>query len=131
VSRGAIRLAVAALGACWPLLAAAQGLPRHEGACATTTIARLEHRLRSGTDGAFVQDSGSAVVFANGGYQVSYEELEAIHDARTGDKVLICLVRIPHGCPAGDPRGRWYTTTDLRTMESWTLPDAEHGCGGA
>jgi hypothetical protein len=43
----------------------------------------------------------------------------------------MCLVQLPFACPAGDVRGRWYTTTNLRTLESWTLPDAEHGCGGA
>jgi len=75
--------------------------------------------------------SGSAVVFANGGYQVSYNEVEAIHHSRVGDPVLMCLILIPRGCPPGDARGRWYTTTDKRTMESWTMPDAEHSCGGA
>ena len=32
---------------------------------------------------------------------------------------------------AGDARGRIYTTTNLRTLESWTMPDSEHQCGGA
>jgi hypothetical protein len=24
-----------------------------------------------------------------------------------------------------------YTTTNLRTLDSWTLPDSQHMCGGA
>jgi hypothetical protein len=40
-------------------------------------------------------------------------------------------MRLPTNCPPGDHRGKLYTTTNLRTEEAWTLPDAEHGCGGA
>ena len=32
---------------------------------------------------------------------------------------------------AGDNRGKIYTTTNLRTLDSWTLTDSEHSCGGA
>jgi hypothetical protein len=106
-------------------------LPSREGTCVRTAIAHLEHRLQSGTNGPFVLDSGSAVVFANGGYQVSYEEVEAVQHSHNGDPVFMCLIRIPRNCPPGDARGRWYTTTNLRTMESWTMMDSEHGCGGA
>jgi hypothetical protein len=102
-----------------------------EGACVGTKIAKLEHRLQNGENGPMVPGSGSAVAFANGGYQVSYEEVDAVHHARNGDRVLMCLISIPHSCPPGDSRGRWYTTTDLRTMESWTMMDSEHSCGGA
>jgi len=125
---GAAALAMTVL---LPCVTMAQGLPTREGTCVRTKIARIEHRLQSGTNGPFVPDSGSAVVFANRGYQVGYDELPAIHQSRRGDSVLMCLVAIPRDCPAGDTRGRWYTTTNLRTMESWTMPDAEHGCGGA
>ncbi len=51
--------------------------------------------------------------------------------SRKGDKVYVCLMSILANCPPGDDRGRVYTTTNLRTMESWTLPDSEHSCGGA
>jgi hypothetical protein len=44
---------------------------------------------------------------------------------------MTCLTKLPTHCPPGDQRGKWYTTTNLRTDESWTLPDAEHMCGGA
>jgi hypothetical protein len=85
-------------------LAAAESMPTREGACAWTKISRLEHRLQDGTNGKFIGDSGSAVVFANGAYQVSYEELIAIHKSKAGDRVLMCLVHIPRDCPAGDAR---------------------------
>ena len=48
-----------------------------------------------------------------------------------GDKVLMCLVAIPHDCPPGDDRGRVYTVTNMRTAATWTLPDSQHSCGGA
>ena len=107
------------------------GLPMRPGTCTWTKIKRLEHRLAEGKDGPFVPDSGSAVTFENGGNQVSYEELDAVRHSRAGDPVLMCLVSIPQHCPKGDNRGRMYTTTNLRTWESWTMADAEHHCGGA
>jgi hypothetical protein len=114
----------------WPMVASAQGLPTREGTCVRTKIAQVQHRLQD-ENGKFVPDSGSAVQFVNGGYQVSYEELEAVKNSRKGDPALMCLIQIPRGCPPGDARGRMYTTTNLRTMESWTMSDSEHGCGGA
>ena len=115
----------------WPVVASAQSLPTREGTCVRSKIAAVEQRLRDGPNGPFIPGSGSAVRFANGGYQVAYAELEAVQNSRTGDHVFICLIRIPPGCPAGDARGRVYTTTNLRTLESWTMPDSEHQCGGA
>ena len=115
----------------WPLVGSAEPLPTREGACSHTKIAGLEQRLRDGPNGPFVAGSGSAVRFANSGYQVAYAEIEAVRNSHIGDPVLICLIRIPRGCPAGDARGRVYTTTNLRTLESWTMPDSEHECGGA
>lgn len=109
----------------------AQSLPTKEYACMKTTVDHVEHRLQDGEDGPFIPDSGSAITFTNGGYQVSYDEIKAVQRSRSGDPVFMCLIKIPQNCPAGDARGRIYTTTNLRTLESWTMPDAEHGCGGA
>ena len=114
-----------------PAEAIAQGVPIREFTCVKTRIAHLEHRLQSSANGPFVPDSGSAVRFANGLYQVSYTELEAVQQSRDGDPVFICLVRMPRACPAGDNRGRVYTATNLRTLGSWTMSDSEHDCGGA
>jgi hypothetical protein len=114
-----------------PVIGNAQSLPAREGTCVRTQIAGVEQRLRDGPNGPFITGSGSAVRFTNGGYQVAYAEIEAVQNSRTGDPVFICLIRIPRGCPAGDARGRLYTTTNLRTLESWTMPDSEHECGGA
>ena len=105
-------------------LAMAQSLPSREGQCSQTTISRLGHRLDD-------PGTGSLVNFANGGGQVSYDEVPQLARSKVGDKVYICLIQIPTNCPPGDNRGRIYTTTNLRTQESWTLPDSQHGCGGA
>ena len=112
-------------------MACAQGMPVREATCVNTRIAGLEHRLQSGVNGPFLPESGSAVRFANGGYQVAYEELPQLRGARVGDPVTLCLIRIPKNCPRGDARGRVYTATNLRTLDSWTMADSEHSCGGA
>ena len=126
-----LRTVLAGVLLVWPVAAGAQPLPAREGTCVRSKIAGVEQRLRDGPNGSFIPGSGSAVRFANGGYQVAYAEIEAVQNSRTGDPVFICLIRIPRGCPAGDARGRIYTTTNLRTLESWTMPDSEHQCGGA
>lgn len=132
-----VRRIVAALGEIGLLLAlsyasaAAAGLPTQVGQCSETSISKIGQRLEDGTTGRPVPGSGSAVNFTNRGYQVSYEEVPGIQHSRRGDRVRMCLVKLPENCPKGDDRGRVYTTTNLRTNESWTLPDSEHSCGGA
>ena len=95
--------------------------------CGGSVITEIGARLEG--DANF--SSGTSVFYRNGGGQVSYDKISAIINSKRGDHVLICLVFIPQHCPAGDNRGKVYTTTNLRTLESWTLPDSEHSCGGA
>lgn len=95
------------------------------GQCVETRVKEVGTRLE-GAPG-----SGSLVTFANGGVQVSYDQVPEVDQSRPGDRVSMCLVSIPKDCPAGDDRGRTYKTTNKRTGQSWTLPDSEHGCGGA
>jgi len=104
-------------------------LPKNILQCGGSVITSIGTRLEGDSDFS----KGMGVGFRNGGNQVSYERIEAIVNSKLGDHVLICLVFIPNpkDCPPGDARGRQYTTTNLRTLESWTLPDSEHNCGGA
>jgi hypothetical protein len=111
--------------------ALAVGLPVRIGQCSTTTVKQVETRLVDGSTNQPMPGSGSAIEFANGGYQVSYDQVPAVDRSRPGDPVSMCLVSVPRHCPPGDDRGRMYKTTNLRTRGSWTLPDAEHECGGA
>jgi len=106
-------------------------IPVRVGTCARTSIRQVTQRLEDGVTHRVIPDSGSAVVLANGLYQVSYDQVGAVNRSRRGDPVIACLVKLPQHCPPGDDRGKLYTTTNLRTEESWTLPDAEHMCGGA
>lgn len=122
---------LAALASLIAIPAAAGSLPFVPGTCTETSISFLGQRLTEGANGPPIAGSGSAVGFANGGYQVSYDEIQAINLARLNDPVVICLVRLPSHCPPGDMRGRLYATVDLRTMLLWVLPDSEHSCGGA
>lgn len=115
--------AILSLAVCDP--ARAREVPPRAGACVRTTIKSIETRLQG------VPGSGSAVNFGNGGYQVSYDTVRAIERSKAGDRVLMCLVSIPRHCPKGDHRGRFYRTTNLRTHQTWKLPDSEHKCGGA
>jgi hypothetical protein len=111
------------LAICAP--ARAGDLPKHVGQCVKTRIKSIETRLEN------APDSGSAVSFENGGYQVSYDTVPAIVHSKAGDPARMCLVSIPKNCPKGDDRGRVYRTTNLRTHKSWKLMDSEHMCGGA
>ena len=97
------------------------------GQCVTTRITAIHARLEG--DPNF--ESGIGVELANGIYGVSYESVRAVRRSRAGDRVRACLVSIPHHCPPGDDRGREYRTTNLRTRQSWVLPDSQHSCGGA
>jgi hypothetical protein len=102
-------------------------LPGHILTCGGSVITGIGPRLEGDPDFS----TGNSVFFKNGGSQVSYDKVPAIVSSRKGDHVLICLVFAPEHCPAGDNRGKIYTTTNLRTLDSWTLPDSEHSCGGA
>lgn len=110
-----------------------KSLPNRVGQCTSTKIAGISTRfggeLKPPTDE--LDTSGSAVTYANEGYQVSYSYIQALADARIGDEVLLCLASIPKNCPKGDDRGRMYSATNLRTKGSWLLPDSQHMCGGA
>ncbi len=108
-----------------------QNLPTREGSCAWTVITEIGHRLQDGANGFGIPGSGSSVQYSNGGFQVSYDEVDAVTHSRTGDKVIICLIEAPRNCPAGDIRGYAYITTNLRIMESWIMGDSSHSCGGA
>jgi hypothetical protein len=111
--------------------ASARGVPVREGECARSMITSIGERLVDARTNQPIALSGSSVDFANGLNQVGYDELPTIAQSRIGDPVMICLVQLPKHCPAGDDRGHIFTTTNLRTLESWTLPNSEHTCGGA
>ena len=104
--------------------ARAEALPAEVGECSETTIEDIGYRLGD-------PDSGSAISYANGGVQVSYDMIPEIHRSRAGDEVKLCLVSVPEDCPPGDDRGKVYSATNLRTGESWKAPDSQHSCGGA
>ena len=112
-------------------IGATAALPTKMGTCDTTRVAAMEHRLQVTPGGRFDPTSGTAIKLADGGYVVSYEENPAAATWRRGDPAMICLAKIPTDCPPGDARGRYFTVTNLRDMSSLTLPDSEHGCGGA
>lgn len=124
---------IIALGLMVPFIAQAETTwPTQFGQCAITSISEISYRLVDGNTGVPIPDTGSAVFYSNGHGQVSYEDHDAISKNSTiGDAVLVCLVFIPRNCPSGDDRGKVYTTTNLRTLGSWTLGETQHGCGGA
>jgi hypothetical protein len=105
--------------------AGADEQPTQGGQCTQTTVKTVGTRLDN-TPG-----SGSAIGYANGGAQVSYDQVPGIDDSQAGDSVKLCLVSLPQDCPAGDDRGKVYAATNLRTGETWSEADSEHSCGGA
>jgi hypothetical protein len=129
IGRAGLLVGLAALAAAPVQAGQDKALPRHVGECVDPHVKDVGTRLVDGDQP--VPDSGSAIQFTNGGYQVSYETVPAVEASRAGDAVKMCLIAIPHGCPPGDNRGREYRVNNLRTHKSWLLPDAEHMCGGA
>jgi hypothetical protein len=108
-----------------PAEATASAAPANVGDCIETTIAIVGPRLEG------VPGSGSAIQYANGLAQVSYDPVPGIDNSQAGDAVRLCLVSVPENCPPGDDRGRVYAATNARTGETWTAPDSQHMCGGA
>jgi len=119
-------LAAALMAATLPLPAlAADKVPTKPGRCVATSIKEIASRLEGAAD------SGSAIVYGNDIYGVSYDMIPEITHSKVGDKVELCLVSLPENCPKDDDRGKIYAAFNLRTNEFWELPDAEHMCGGA
>lgn len=106
-------------------------IPTVEGQCLNTAISKIGTRLIDGITGENIEGSGSQVEYANGEHGTSYESVQSIENSKVGDTVNLCLVSIPKGCPIGDDRGYVYKATNVRTGEQWSLPNSEHGCGGA
>lgn len=100
-------------------------LPRIVGQCSLTRQTEKTYRFEG------EPDSGSAAAFANGASQVSYDTVPGVERSRVGDPAVVCLASLPEDCPKGDERGKVYASADLRTLLAWSLPDAEHMCGGA
>lgn len=97
--------------------------------CAVTRISELSSRF--GEPLTSPDSNGTVVTFVNGGHQVSYDKEYALVKSKVGDQAVLCLMSKPRDCPPNDERGRIYYGLNLRTNQSWQLPDAQHMCGGA
>jgi hypothetical protein len=114
------------------LSASTDRLPTRAGECRQSRIVQIATRW--GETLTYDQEdssSGSLVRFSNGGIQMTFFKVRELFRSRVRDRVRICLVKVLEDCPPGDDRGRSYRTTNLRTGESWTLPDDTRMCGGA
>jgi uncharacterized protein len=105
-------------------------IPASPGQCMQTRIASITTRFGEPIDYDNA-DQGTAVTFRGDLSQVSYEREEALAQAKSGDRVVLCLMSIPHDCPKGDLRGRLYLGYDVDAKVQWVLPDSQHLCGGA
>jgi hypothetical protein len=99
--------------------------PINVGDCVQTTVQQVGTRLEN-TPG-----SGSAISYADGVSQVSYDQVPGIDASEAGDAIKLCLASLPQNCPPGDDRGKVYSATNLRTGQTWSEADSEHSCGGA
>jgi hypothetical protein len=119
----------AMLAACYaaPRVSTNDPLPEVVQTCGGNIIKQIGPRLAGGSDFS----SGFHVLLVNGGVTIDYVTPPAVRHSKVGDHVLACLIDIPKDCPPGDVRGRIYTITNLRTLESWTGADSQHRCGGA
>jgi uncharacterized protein len=98
------------------------------GQCETTRIDFIGPRVEQ-VEGD--PPDGTSIGYADGVWQVSYDREPGALKSRLDDPVRVCLVSTPSHCPPGDDRGRIYSATNLRTHVRWSMPDAEHMCGGA
>ncbi len=105
-------------------------IPSAPGQCMQTRIATITTRFGDPIDYDNA-DQGTAVTFRGDLSQVSYDREEALAAAKVGDRVVLCLMNIPHDCPKGDERGRLYLGYDVDARVQWVLPDSQHLCGGA
>ena len=106
----------------------------HKGQCRITAIREIGSRFQGeplSPPKDRLQDSGTAVAFANQRLMISYEFSPIVYRWRVGDKAKLCIVSLPQGCPKGDKRGIIYKATNLRTNTNWLAADSQHSCGGA
>ena len=108
-----------------PVLSSITNRPERVGQCFSTRVSKVTGRLGDGPG------SGSAIMLADGHYNVDYEQLPGIDRSRRGDRVRLCIVYRPDDCPPNDTRGFMFWGLNLRTGRSWIASDEEHQCGGA
>ena len=103
--------------------------------CVETTVTTIGSRLTDGDDKP-IPGTGSYVAFASGLGLVAYSTPKVLELERPGDKVQVCLIAVPKGCPKGDDRGKFYRVFDYRhkaayQKASYQMADSQHMCGGA
>jgi prepilin-type processing-associated H-X9-DG protein len=103
----------------------------HAGQCFATRVKSVGFRLQDAFTGKPNVGSGSAVVFADGHVNVSYDQLPAVDTSRQGDPVRLCVRAVPTDCPARYDAGIVYRAKNLRSGQSWELSDTIHACDGA
>ena len=105
-----------------------------KGECAPGRIAKITQRLTD-ADGQPIPGSGSMIIIRGAYgpklYLMSYQELPEVIASRVNDPVAVCLISVPRHCPPGDTRGRFFSVMNLRTHDTWSMPNSEHSCGGA
>ena len=95
------------------------------GQCFNTQVASIGSRLEN------TPDSGDAVEYTDGHYQVSYETNPVVQKFHVGDPIRLCVIELPGHCPAADDRGILFSAVNLKTGGRWKAADSEHPCGGA
>lgn len=104
------------------------------GECAPGRIAQITQRLTD-AKGQPIPGSGSMIIIRGAYgpklYLMSYQELPDVIASRVNDPVAVCLISVPRHCPPEDTRGRIFRVMNLRTHETWSMPNSEHSCGGS
>lgn len=103
----------------------AGGAPPRAPSCSVARLVAVGSRLEG------KPDSGMFASYSNKLRQVSYDPIPGLQASRPGDRVRLCVVSRPKGCPPGDVRGAVYGATNLRTGQRWRAADSSHRCGGA
>jgi hypothetical protein len=95
------------------------------GTCFDTQVASIASRLEN------MPDSGDAVTYTDGHYQVSYGTSAVVRAFHVSDPVRLCVIDLPGHCPSADDRGIDFVAINGRFGGRWAASDSEHDCGGA
>ena len=90
--------------------------------CRDTTITKITTRLVE-SDGRPVPGSGTTIKFKTGLVLVDYDTPNTVERQGPGDRVQVCLVAVPDGCPPGDDRGKGYRVFDYGLREAYVMID--------
>ncbi|ACK72123.1 hypothetical protein PCC7424_3742 [Gloeothece citriformis PCC 7424] len=102
--------------------------PLEIGQCTETYISTVSTRLIDGMTGEPIPDSGVSVHLNNGIILIASTQIAGVEASQEGDKVKVCLQKVPSNCRTGDYRGIIYKVINHRTGREFMLSNSDETC---